>query len=58
MYHTSAVTAGVLGGFDIYIVKTGFYKTNTDGNGYPYYCHDIVETYRKDSSGKLTSLHG
>ncbi|MDF2882007.1 MAG: hypothetical protein K0R54_2564 [Clostridiaceae bacterium] len=54
---SSAVTAGVLGGFDIYIVKTGFYKTNTDGNGYPYYCHDIVETYRKDSSGKLTYLY-
>lgn len=38
------------------IVKTGYYKINTDGNGYPYYCHDIVETYEKDSNGNLTYL--
>lgn len=31
----------------MYVVKTGFYKINTAGNDYPYYVHDIVETYRK-----------
>lgn len=54
---SALVTAGILGGFNIYIVKTSYYKMNTDGNGYPYYCHDIVETYRKDSSGKLIYLY-
>lgn len=55
---SSLLAAGLTAGesVDFYIKKTGFYKINGDGNGYPYYCHDIIETYIKEN-GKLKHVH-
>lgn len=44
----SGLLAGSLAGSisaTLWAKKTVYYKANTDGNGYPYYCQEIVETW-------------
>lgn len=54
---SGALAAGISGSFNMRVVKTNYYKTNTNNNGYPYYCHEIVETYGKNSSGTYVHLY-
>lgn len=53
-----SIAAGILGGAvgssgssTVWVTRTLYYKTNTDNNGYPYYCQEITEAYLDPARG-------